>query len=214
MAFRHRLLELLAIFDDSGLDHLPQQVVSFPCALADSGEDRESVVLLGDIVDELLDEHCLADSGPAEKSDLAAFKIRFKEVYDLDAGIEHFLCGLEIFKLRRFTMDRQRILHDKTVHPVYGLTDDIHDTPANLRADRHLDRFAGAGDFKPPAETVSGIHGHAADSVLTDVLLNLDYKFSSVRALDLERIIDGWQILGLVCLVKVEMDIDYRADDL
>ena len=47
----HAFLEFIAVADDSGLDHLAEQVVALAGTLAHTGEDREAVVALGDIVD-------------------------------------------------------------------------------------------------------------------------------------------------------------------
>jgi len=40
-------------------------------------------VALGDVVDELHDEHCLADAGAAKQADLAAALVRRQQVDDL-----------------------------------------------------------------------------------------------------------------------------------
>ena len=45
---------------DAGLYHLPKEVVTFPGTLADTGKDRESVVLFRDIVNKFLDKDGLA----------------------------------------------------------------------------------------------------------------------------------------------------------
>jgi hypothetical protein len=50
-------------------------------------------VRLGDVVDELHDEHGLADAGAAEEADLAALAVRGEEVDDLDAGLEDLDLG-------------------------------------------------------------------------------------------------------------------------
>jgi len=48
------------------------QVVSFAGALADPREHREAAALLGDVVDQFLQQHRLAHAGAAEEADLAA----------------------------------------------------------------------------------------------------------------------------------------------
>ena len=60
---------------DLQLDHFVIEIVAFARALAHSGEDRIAAMRLGDIVDELHDEHGLADAGAAEQADLAALRI-------------------------------------------------------------------------------------------------------------------------------------------
>ena len=73
------------------MTHLTQEVVAFPRPLTDSGKHGESVVFLGDIVDEFLDENRLADACAPEKTDFAALQIRLEQVYHLDAREENFL---------------------------------------------------------------------------------------------------------------------------
>src|SRR5439155_936479 len=72
---------------------------------AHAGEDREAAVLLGDVVDQLLDEHRLADTGAAEETRLAALRVRLEEVDDFDAGLEHLDLGRLLVELRRLAMD-------------------------------------------------------------------------------------------------------------
>ena len=62
--------------DDAGLDHLVIEVVAFAGALADAGEHRQAAVRLGDVVDQFLHGHGLADAGAAEQADLAALGVR------------------------------------------------------------------------------------------------------------------------------------------
>src|SRR4029077_19660752 len=57
------------------LHHLVPEVVALARALADAGEAGVAAVLLGDVVDELHDEHGLADAGAAEEANLAAAAI-------------------------------------------------------------------------------------------------------------------------------------------
>ena len=91
MSFFHAFLEVLAVFDNAGFNHFPQQIIALAGTLADTGKNRESVMFLRNVVDKFLDEHRLADSRATEKTDLAAFQIRFEKVNDFDSGVEDFL---------------------------------------------------------------------------------------------------------------------------
>ena len=77
------------------------EVVALARALAHAGEDREAPVLGGDVADQLLDEHGLADAGAAEEADLAALHVRGEQVDDLDAGLEDLDRRLELLEGRR-----------------------------------------------------------------------------------------------------------------
>ena len=81
----HRLV------DDARLLHLEPEVVALARALADAAEGGEAVVLLGDVADQLLDQHGLADAGAAEEADLAALGVGGEQVDDLDPGLEDLL---------------------------------------------------------------------------------------------------------------------------
>ncbi len=89
------LLEVLAV-DDSGLLELEPEVVPLASSLADAGEDGNATVLLREVVDELLDDDGLADSGATEEADLPAAEIGLDEVDDLDPGLEHLEFGGQV----------------------------------------------------------------------------------------------------------------------
>ena len=65
----HRLV------DDARLLHLEPEVVALARALAHAAEGGQALVLLGEVADQLLDQHRLADSGAAEEADLAALRV-------------------------------------------------------------------------------------------------------------------------------------------
>ena len=74
-------------------DHLVVEVVALAGPLADAGEHRHAAVRLGDVVDQLHDQHGLADAGTAEQADLAALEVGGEQVDDLDAGDQHLGLG-------------------------------------------------------------------------------------------------------------------------
>ena len=69
--------------DDTSLDHLVVQVVALTGTLADTGEDGVTTVGLGDVVDELLNEHSLADTGTTKETNLSTTSVGSEEVDDL-----------------------------------------------------------------------------------------------------------------------------------
>ncbi len=81
------LAEVLLV-DDAGLAHFVVEIVALAGALADAGEDGETAVALGDVVDEFEDDDGLADARATERADFAALGERADEVDDLDAGFE------------------------------------------------------------------------------------------------------------------------------
>jgi hypothetical protein len=65
------------------------QIVTLTGTLADTGEDGVTTVGLGDVVDELLDEHGLADTGTAEETNLSTTGVGGEEIDDLDTSLEN-----------------------------------------------------------------------------------------------------------------------------
>ncbi len=108
---RGRAAMFLRVLIDLGLDHLVIEVVAFAGALADAGEDRIAAMRLGDIVDELHDQHGLADARAAEQADLAALGIRREQIDDLDAGLQ------DLRFRRLFRIGRRRLMDARASPP-------------------------------------------------------------------------------------------------
>src|SRR5690606_2430656 len=87
----HGVQEFVPIFDDTGLQHLTQQVVPFPGPFPNAGKDGESPMPLGNIVYQFLDKYGLTHPGTAEESDLTTLGIGFDQVDNLDPS-EKYLC--------------------------------------------------------------------------------------------------------------------------
>ena len=191
---------------DLGLDHLVVEIVALAGALADAGEDRVAGVHLGDVVDQLHDQHGLAHAGAAEQADLAALGVGREEVDDLDAGDEDLrLGGLLGIGRRRLVDGAQRVGLDRA-GLVDRLADDVHDAAEGVEADRDLDGLAGIGDLLAADQAFRGVHRDAAHGALAE--LHGDFEHEAVAVvLGLE----GVQDLGQVA---VEMDVDDGADDL
>ena len=98
------------LVDHARLGHLEPEVVALARALAHAAERGQAAVLLGEVVDQLLDDHRLADAGAAEQADLAALGVGREQVDDLDAGLEHLGRRGEVLDRRRVAVDRPALL--------------------------------------------------------------------------------------------------------
>jgi peptide chain release factor 1 len=114
--------------DDTGLPHLVVQIVTLSGSLTDTGEDGVTTVGLGDVVDKLLDQHGLSDTGTTEKSDLTTSGVRGEEVDDLDTGLEDFSLGGLLNELWGIGVDRGLLHTLDWASLVDGLTNDVHDS--------------------------------------------------------------------------------------
>jgi hypothetical protein len=165
-------------------------------------------VLGGDVADELLDEHRLADAGAAEQADLAALGVRSQEVDDLDAGLEDGLLGRLLVEGGRLPVNRQRLVRvgDRTL-AVDRLAEEVEEAAERLLADRNGDRPARVGGFHPALEAVRRGHGHATDDVVADVGGHLDRQQTIA-------VLDGDGVQDVRKRIRLELDVHRRADDL
>src|SRR3954470_17805007 len=165
----HRLV------DDARLLHLEPEVVALARALAHAAEGRQAAVLLGEVVDELLDDDRLADAGAAEQADLAALGVRREQVDHLDAGLEDVARGREILDVRSRAVDRPALdVVVELVALVDRVAEQVEDAAERDVAQRHRDRAAGVDDLGAALEPVRRVHGDGADAVVAQVLLHLD----------------------------------------
>ena len=149
---------------------------------------------LGDVVDQLLDEHRLADAGAAEQADLAALGVGREQVDDLDAGDQDLRLG--------------RLVDDRPA-PAGGwrasrcaLTGPASSTgspmtfmmrPSVPVADRHRDRLAGVDHLLAAHQAFGGVHGDGAHGVLAEMLGDLEHQ-PVAAVLGLERVQDRRQV--------------------
>jgi hypothetical protein len=169
-----------------------------------TAEDGETTVGLGDVVDELLDEHRLADTGTSKETDLATTGVRSEKVDDLDAGLSG---GRLVDEWRRVRVDGKAL--DTVDGPtlVNGLANDVHDAAEGSLADGDEDGRARVDDLLAPDETLRTVHGNGADGVLAEVGSDLKHEAATVEVLDLK----GVENLGK--LLRVELDVDDGTND-
>src|SRR5262249_38895347 len=151
-------------------------VVALAGTLADAGENRVSAMGLGDVVDQLLNQHGLADAGAAEQADLAALGVGREQVDDLDAGDENFALGGLFDVFGRRLMDAAHLRSLDWAGFIDGLADDVHDAPERTVANRHRDRPAGISDFLAANQTFRGVHRDGAHGGLTEMLRDLEHE--------------------------------------
>src|SRR5205807_8933398 len=105
-----------------------------------AAEAHAAAALVGDVVDQLVEEHGLAHAGGAEEADLAAAKIGREQVADLDAGLERDHPHVLLLELRRVAVDGEPAGGADRALLVYRLADHVEDASQHFLADRHRDR--------------------------------------------------------------------------
>ena len=193
-AFRFNVrIGIMGIGVDLRFDEFVIEIVALAGAFADAREHRIAAVGLGDVVDQFLDEHRLADARAAEQADLAALGVRREQVDDLDAGDENLRLGRLIDIGGGWLMDGAARLHLDRPGFIHGFADDVHDAPERALADRHRDRLVGVGDLLAAHQAFGDVHGDAAHGVLAQMLR--DFEHETIAVVDrLERVENGRQV--------------------
>jgi hypothetical protein len=168
-----------------------------------------AAVLLGEVVDQLLDDDGLAHAGAAEEPDLAAAQVGLEEIDDLDPRLEHLERGALVDERRRQAVDRVALLRLHRPELVHRLADHVQHAAERRGTHRHRDLAARVDDLRAAHHAVGGMHADAAHAVVAQVLLHLDdhVDLRVALALDVERLVDRRDR-------RVELDVDDRADHL
>ncbi len=169
------------------------EVVAFAGALAHAGEHRIAAMRLGDVVDQFLDQHGLADAGAAEQANLAALGVRREQIDDLDAGDENLRFRRLLDKGRRGRVDRAALIALDRPGLVHRLADDVHDAAERFLADRHGDHVAGVDDFLAANQAIGGVHRDRADGVFAQMLRHFQDEPIAL-VLRFEGVKDGGQM--------------------
>ena len=95
---------------------------------------------------------------------------------------------------------------------VDGLAEHVHDAAEGAFAHGHRDRGAGVDGFHATDQTVGAAHGHRANAVIAEELLNLSSQSNvlscGVFALDPQSVVDARQLAG------GEFNVEHRTNDL
>ena len=202
-------LGLAGKVDDLGLHHFEVQIGTFTGTFTDTGEDGETTVTLGDVVNELHDDDGLADTSTTEETDLTTLAVGENEINDLDTGGEDGVLGGLVGELGGDGVDGELGLLADGATLVDGLTEDVEDAAEGFAADGDGDLTTGGDDLGLELEEIGGLHGNAAAGVGVQVLNDLEGEgFTTAEVVgDVEGGEDGRDTF-------VEVDIDDGTDDL
>jgi hypothetical protein len=145
--------------------------VTLTGTLTDTSEDGVTTVSLGDVVDKLLNEHSLTDTGTTEETNLSTTSVGGDEVDDLDTSDENLGGSGLLNELGGLSVDRSVVLGLDGTTLVDGVTSDVHDTAEGGSTDGDGDGSAGVSALGTTGETLGTVHGNAADDILTEMLL-------------------------------------------
>jgi hypothetical protein len=129
------------------------QIVTLTSTLSDTSEDRVTTVSLGNVVDQLLNEHSLSDTGSSEKTNLSTTSVWGEQVDDLDTSNQD-LSGCSLISEGwgiGVNGELLGVFDGSTL--VNWVTSDVHDTTESSWADWHHDGRPGIRCFAASDET-------------------------------------------------------------
>eukprot|EP00341_Mesodinium_pulex_P006742 CAMPEP_0116906706 /NCGR_PEP_ID=MMETSP0467-20121206/12673_1 /TAXON_ID=283647 /ORGANISM="Mesodinium pulex, Strain SPMC105" /LENGTH=432 /DNA_ID=CAMNT_0004581591 /DNA_START=204 /DNA_END=1503 /DNA_ORIENTATION=+ len=163
-------------FNHAGFYHFVIQVVAFAGPFADACENGVSSVGLGNIVDQLHDEHGLSDSGSSKESDLASPGVGSQQVDDLDFSDQEFSPGDLLGELGRIAVDGHELVGLDGAARVDGFPYHIDDAAQGGGSDGDHDGGAGVADLLAAHQSVGSVHGDGPDFVVAQVLSDFEHQ--------------------------------------
>jgi hypothetical protein len=143
------------------------QIVTLTGTLAHTSEDGVTTVSLGDVVDELLNEHSLADTGTTEQTNFSTTGVGGEQIDDLDTSDENLSGGGLLNELWGVVVDRQELVRLDGATLIDGVTSDVYNTAESGRADGNGDGSASVGGLGASGKTLgtcSDIHERKAST--------------------------------------------------
>ena len=122
---------------------------------------------LGDVVDELLDEHSLADTSTTEETNLTTTSVGGEEVDDLDTGLQDLSGGRLVDERGRVGVDGEELVALDGTTLVNGLANDVHNAAKRRVTDGDTDGGTRVDDLLATDETFGTVHSNGTDRVLT-----------------------------------------------
>ena len=163
---------------------------------------------LGDVVDKLHNEHCLAHTGTSEKTDFTTLAVGFEKVNHLDTCIKDFGTNGEVVKFRRRLMDGTEVFAFKRGETVDGIAKHVEQAAFHLITGGNGDWTLKVIDTHTALQAVGTFHGDTTHSVFADVLFYFKNKLGAIGTIHLESRVDGRDDI----VVTLKDHIDHRTD--
>ena len=200
----HLTKDQRGLVQNTGGVHLAPEVTALTGALADTGKDGVAAVLGGHVVNQLLDQDGLADTGTAKQADLAALGIGGQQVDDLDARFQDLSCRFLLSKAGGLAVDGpvRHIVHRALA--VDGAAQGVEHAAQCGLAHGGGQAVARCVHGHALAQTLAGRKHDAAHGSLIDMLRHFHGALGALSGHG-ERFLQGRQ------LARGELHVHHRA---
>src|SRR5205807_1443758 len=174
------------------------KVVTFTRTLAYTCKHRDTPVLYGDVVDQLLDDNSLADARATKCAHFAAFCKWANKIDDLDPRFQDLCRCVLLRERRRRTMDwvTLGVVHRSAV--INRVASDVKEPTKHGLAYWYGDRTASVGDAHSALQTFRRRHCDGANPAFAKMLLHFERQLRWVAVhfvLNFEGVVDFRQRL-------------------
>ena len=166
-------------------------------------------MFLGDVANQFLDEHRLADARAAEQADFTPLGERGQKIDGLQSGLELFRGRHLLLERRREAVNRQPHLGVHRTFAIDHVAQQVEDAPQRRRANGDGDRPAGVDSFHPAHEALRLAHRHGANGVVTKMAGDLAGEVNAVFF-----VINGDRVVNRRQMFREKLDVHHRSDDL
>ena len=194
--------------DNAGLRHFIVKVISLSGTLAYACKYGESVMLVRNVCDKLLNKNRLSYTGAAKQTNLTASLIRAEKVNDLDSCLKH-LCGCRLLlKGRRGSVNRLVALCFRSRFVIYRFAKYVEHTSKCAFTNGNRNRCTCRNSVHPSYKSVRRPHGDTSYRIITQMLRNFDCQLCAVASCNFNCVIQ------LRKLSLAELHIKNRTDNL
>ncbi len=153
----HLAVDQDRLFQHPRLLHRAVHLLGLAHALTDAAKQADPRILLGHVVDQLIDQHRLADAGAAKHPRFAAAFQWGQQIDGLDPGFKHLGAGGAIGQRQERPMDGPVILGIDRVTAIHRITEHIEHTPEQCLTHRHLQRDTHIFYRHSPTQTACSV---------------------------------------------------------
>jgi hypothetical protein len=182
------------------------KIIALTGTLSNTSKDRESSVLLGNVVDKLHDKHGLTDTGTSEKTNLTSTSVWVNKVNNLDTGYKNLSLGLLLSESWSISVNWKSTGGINWSTLVNWLSNNVDNPAKKTRADWHLDWGFGVNTYLAANETIGGVHSNGTNGVLSKMLGDLKNN-ADIVILNLKSVQDRWEL-------AIKLNVNNGANDL
>mmetsp|Transcript_35100 Transcript_35100/g.73103 ORF Transcript_35100/g.73103 Transcript_35100/m.73103 type:complete len:448 (+) Transcript_35100:278-1621(+) len=182
-------------------NHFVVKIISLTGTFTNTGEDRVSSVVDGNVVNKFHNNNGFSYTGTTEKTNLSSLGVRGKEINNLDSGHKNVLGTTLFAESRSGTMQRGPLFFFLSLKDgsffIDGFSDDVDNTSKSQRSDRHLNGSTGIDTLLSTNQTFRGFHGNGTNSVFSQMLGNFQHQtFGAIRDFHFQSIENLRKTLG------------------